>query len=100
MFLLSASALLLLNPGAAPATRGPSNPAPATEAQAQAQAQASELDRIICRKFAVTGSRTDFVRECRTAREWNRQRSNLARGLREQSDRASAFRPSTTPGSE
>ncbi len=84
MSVLIASALLLLGPAATAA------PPPATPT---ADARDNDLDRIICRKSAVTGSRTDFVRECRTAREWNSRRSNLARGMREQLDRSYTGQP-------
>ena len=84
MSVLIAAALLLLGPAAAPA---PPSATPASEARDNDQ------DRIICRKTAVTGSRTDFVRECRTAREWNTRRSNIARGMREQLDRSFTGQP-------
>ncbi len=52
-----------------------------------------ELNRIICRRKPVTGSRTDFEQECRTRREWNERRRNIARGMREHLDRAYTGQP-------
>ena len=86
MSILIASTLALLAPGAAaaPPPHPPQNP-----------------DRMICKRRPVTGSRTDFEKECRTAREWNAMRENHARGIREFTNSASSNgRPAITPGSE
>lgn len=50
-------------------------------------------DRMVCKNRPVTGSRTEFVKECRSAREWNTRRSDIARGVREHTDRAFTGQP-------
>lgn len=64
MLIFLASALLVAQaPGAAPRNAGES----ATDPQ----------DKVICKRFAETGSLVGSYRVCKTKREWERERDNI-----------------------
>ena len=54
--------------------------------RASAERAADDQDRIICKKFAVTGSLLATYKECKKKRDWERERNNIRS-------------PSTTSGS-
>lgn len=42
-----------------------------------AERAADPQDRMICKRFAVTGSLVDSTRTCKTKRDWERDRDNI-----------------------
>ena len=54
--------------GAAPA---------ATPKQSNVERSAENLDKVICKQFAKTGSLVESYRTCKTKREWDRERDNV-----------------------
>ena len=41
------------------------------------EASADPLDKVICKRFANTGSLVASHRECKTKRDWERDRENM-----------------------
>ncbi len=58
-------------------------PAPAATAQEQASTAESELNRMICRRDAVVGSRVQRRRTCMTRREWIKLQEGTRDGMNE-----------------
>lgn len=51
---------------------------PAMAAAAEPQAKrTSDPDKVICKTFAETGSLVNTKRECKTRRDWDREREDL-----------------------
>lgn len=60
--------------GLASASLAQSAPRKAADA---AEAAAGNPDKVVCKRFARTGSLADSYRTCKTKREWERERDNV-----------------------
>jgi hypothetical protein len=51
--------------------------APSTAQRDQPENAAGNPDKIVCKRFAETGSLVKSYRTCQTKREWERERDNI-----------------------
>jgi CHASE1-domain containing sensor protein len=56
---------------------GPAFAAPQDKKQLTAEAAADKSDKVICKRFAETGSLVKSTRVCHTKREWDRERDTI-----------------------
>lgn len=48
-----------------------------TPAATRAKPDANSAEKVICRRFAVTGSLVGTYKACKTQREWDQERDNI-----------------------
>jgi hypothetical protein len=50
---------------------------PSTSAPDTAERSTDSLDKVVCKRFEVTGSLVSTRKECKTKREWETDRANI-----------------------